>query len=79
MQDVFIQVELIVEDVLYGFYVSSQSFCVLHQLCTKLFHMLINHCFYFVCVSVFIITVSFVYCHYVSLLSSSLYIFIYYK
>ena len=24
-------------------------FCVLHQLCTKLGHMLINHCFHVVC------------------------------
>ena len=53
------------------FYVSSQSFCVLHQLCTKLDHMLINHCF------LVVVTVSFVYCHYVSFISSSSFYILY--
>ena len=34
-------------------YVSSQSFCVLHQLCIKLDYMLINHCFPVVCFSLY--------------------------
>ena len=51
------------------FYVSSRSYCVLHQLCTKLGHMLISHCFPVVCFC--LITVLFVYCHYVSFISSS--------
>ena len=44
-----------------GFYVSSQSFCVLHQLCTKLGHMISNHCFPGVCFYLYN-----VYCHYVT-------------
>ena len=35
------------------FYISSQSFCILHQLCTKLDHMLINHYFSVVCFTLY--------------------------
>ena len=42
-----------------------------HLLCTKLDHMLINHCF------LVVVTVSFVYCHYVSFTSSSSFYILY--
>ena len=63
IEDVFIQVELRIKDVLYGFMFHLRAL-VLPQLCTKLGHMLFNHCFPVVCFC-FIITVSYVYGHYV--------------
>ena len=47
IEDVFIQVELIVEDVCLGLCFISELLCLSS---TKLGHMLINHCFPFVCV-----------------------------
>ena len=50
IEDVFIQVDLISNSRIFvWFHGPSQSSCVLPQLCIKLGHMLINHCFPVVC------------------------------